>query len=103
MTSGDANDLGSTERVESVHECDADVDFDGLAVGIAGSDAFAEGLEAGHLRCGFGLGILSIVSRRLGHNTGWLAAFCFWQLRLGSRLPQPTILAARNDWDRIAY
>jgi hypothetical protein len=28
--SGDADDLGTAERVEAVHECDMDVNLDGL-------------------------------------------------------------------------
>lgn len=50
LTSGEANDRGGAEDVESVYEWDADVDFGGLTVGVAGSDAFAEGLEAAHFR-----------------------------------------------------
>lgn len=41
LTSGDANDLGGAECVDAVHEGDTDVDFCGLAVGVAGDDAFA--------------------------------------------------------------
>lgn len=33
--SGHAFDLGGAEFVEAVHECDADVDFGGLAVGVS--------------------------------------------------------------------
>jgi hypothetical protein len=36
LTSGDANNLVGVEGVEAVHECDADVDFGGLAVVVAG-------------------------------------------------------------------
>ena len=32
---GDAFDLSLAEDVEAVHECDADVDFGGLAVGVS--------------------------------------------------------------------
>lgn len=34
LISGDANNLGGAEGVGKVHECNADVDFRGLAVGI---------------------------------------------------------------------
>ncbi|SFN92260.1 hypothetical protein SAMN05216224_12612, partial [Thioclava dalianensis] len=34
-TSGDALNLGLAERVEAVHEGDADVNFGGLAVGVS--------------------------------------------------------------------
>ena len=62
MTSGDANDLDGAGCVEAVHEGDADLDFCGLAVGIAGSDAFAEGLEAAHLRFDAAAGVVSCPS-----------------------------------------
>lgn len=34
VVSGHALDLGGAEGVEAVHECDADVDLGGLAVGV---------------------------------------------------------------------
>ena len=55
--SGHADDLGGAEGVEAVDECDADVDFGGLAVGVSCGDAFAEGLAAAH----FGLGAAAFV------------------------------------------
>lgn len=36
--------------VEAVQECDADVDFSGLAVRVSRHDALAEGLEPAHPR-----------------------------------------------------
>ena len=50
MGSGHANDPGGSEHVEAIDECDADLDFGGLAVWVSGGDALAEGLEAPHLR-----------------------------------------------------
>ena len=47
--SGHAQDLGGAERIEAVQECNADVDFGGLAVGVSCDDALAEGLEAPQL------------------------------------------------------
>ena len=35
LGSGDAFDLGGAECIEAVHECDADLDFCGLAVGVS--------------------------------------------------------------------
>lgn len=43
--SGHADDLGGAESIEAVDECDADVDFGGLAVGLSRGDALAKGLE----------------------------------------------------------
>ena len=43
-----ADDLGGAECVEAVHEGDADVDFDGLAVRVSRHNAFAEGLQTAH-------------------------------------------------------
>jgi isopentenyl-diphosphate delta-isomerase type 1 len=42
LASGHANDFGSAECVD---ECNADLDFGGLAVGMSCGDAFIEGLE----------------------------------------------------------
>ncbi len=48
--SGDAFDPGLAERVEAVHECNADVDFGGLAVGVSRCGPLAKGFETAHLR-----------------------------------------------------
>src|SRR6056297_3209772 len=49
MASVHANDLGRAEGRETVHQCDTDLDFGGLAVWISCADAFSEGLQAPHL------------------------------------------------------
>jgi hypothetical protein len=43
-----ADDLGGAKGVEAVHECDADLDFGGLAVGVSCGDAFAKDLQSAH-------------------------------------------------------
>ena len=43
--SGHADDLSGAECVEAIHECDAEMDFGGLAIGVPCCDAFPEGLE----------------------------------------------------------
>lgn len=104
LTSGDANDLGGAECVEAVHECDADVDFCGLAVGVTGSDAFAEGLEAAYLRFDAAAGVVSRPSLQEGSaivpggSQSFVSGNCGW----AAFLPRPTILADRDDWDCIA-
>lgn len=40
-----ADDLGRSEGREAVHECNADLDFGGLAVWISCGDAFAKGFQ----------------------------------------------------------
>jgi len=47
--SGDGLDLGPAEGREAVHDCDADLDFGGLACGIKGLDPLAEKRQAVHL------------------------------------------------------
>ena len=49
-SSGDRLDLGPAEGREAVHDCDADLDFGGLAVGVSGHDPLTEALQAVHLR-----------------------------------------------------
>lgn len=104
LRSGDANDLGGAEGVEAVHERDADVDFGGLAVGVAGGDAFAEGLEAAHLRFDAATGMVSRPSLPegsaivLGGSQSFVSINSGWAVFL----PRPTILADRDDQDRIA-
>ena len=104
MTSGDANDLGGAEGIEAVHECDADVDFGGLAVRVAGGDAFAQGLDAAHLRFDAVAGVVPFPSLPegsaivLGGSQSFVSGNCGWAVFL----PRPTILADRDDWDRIA-
>ena len=44
-----ANDLGRAEGREAVHQCDADLDFGGLAIGVSCGDALPKGFEAAHL------------------------------------------------------
>ena len=57
--SGRADDLGGAEGIEAVDECDAKVDFGGLAVWVSRGDALAERLEASHLRFGAAAGVVS--------------------------------------------
>ena len=57
--SGRADDLGGAEGIEAVDECDGDVDFGGLAVGVSRGDALAEGLEAAHLGFCAAAGVVS--------------------------------------------
>lgn len=49
LTLDGANDLGSADGGEAVHECDAYVDFGGLSVGVPCGNALVEGFEAAHL------------------------------------------------------
>ena len=49
LGSAHAHDLGGAEGREVVHECDADLDFGSLAVGVSRGDTFPERLEAAHL------------------------------------------------------
>ena len=80
------------------------MDFGGLSVGVSCHDTLAEGLEAAHLRFDAAAGVVSCPSLPEGSaivpggsqsivssNSGW-AVF----------LPRPTILADRDDRDRIA-
>lgn len=104
LPSGDAHDLGGAECVDAVHECDSDVDFCGLAVGLAGSYAFAEELEAAHLRFDVAAGVVSCPSLPEGSaivpggSQSFVSGNCGWAVVL----PRPTILADRDDWDRMA-
>lgn len=41
---------GAPKCIEAVHEGDADVDFDGLAIRVPRHDAFAEDFETAHPR-----------------------------------------------------
>ena len=59
LTSSHADDLGGAECVEAVHEGDTDVDFGGLAVGVACGDTLTEGLQAAHPRLDPAAGMVS--------------------------------------------
>lgn len=79
--SGHATDFGGAECVEALVECDADLNFGGLAVRVSRGDAFAKGFEieqvnatgsrdparASLLLSGFGRGIRSSASRTPCH------------------------------------
>ena len=99
-----AKDLGGAGGVETVHEGDADVDFGGLAVGVAGGDAFAEGLEAAHLRFDAATDVVSRPSLPEGSaivpggSQSFVSGNCGWAVSL----PRATILVDWDDWDRIA-
>ncbi len=54
-TSGNGLDLGGAERVEAVHEGDADLDFGDLTIRISWHDPLAKALQAVHLLPGSGL------------------------------------------------
>lgn len=43
------DDIGGADGVEAVHQCDANLDFGGLAVWVSRGDAVAKGVEAAHL------------------------------------------------------
>lgn len=49
LHSGDADDFGTAKGLEAVRQGYTDVDLGGLAVGVSGSDAVSEGLQASHL------------------------------------------------------
>lgn len=104
LTSCHPNDLGGAEGVEAVHECDADVDFGGLAVGVAGSDASAEGLDAAHLHFDAAAGVVSCPSLPEGSAIvpGGAQSFVSGNSSWAVCSPRPTILADRDDRDRIA-
>ena len=97
--SGRADDLGGAEGIEAVDECDADVDFGGLAVGVSRGDALAEGLEAAHLGLGAAAGVVSCPAfpERPAVVTcgaqGFVAGPGGWTVLL----PRATVLADRDD------
>ena len=103
MTSGDANALGGAESVEAVHECDADLDFGGLAVRVSCGDAFAKGLEAPHLRLDPASDVVSCPA--LPECPAVMPCGAEG-LVSGSRcrailFPGPTVLADRDDSDSL--
>ena len=97
-------DLGGAEGREAVHECDTDLDFGSLAVGVSDGDALSEGFQAAHFCIDPTSGVIArpplpegpaVVS---GGAQGFIADAC----RRTVFLPQSTILADRNDRDRVA-
>jgi hypothetical protein len=50
LRSGNAEDLGSAEGGEAVHQSEADLDFGSFAVWCSDTDAFSEGFETSQLR-----------------------------------------------------
>jgi hypothetical protein len=59
LISSHADDFGGAECVEAVDQCDADLDFSGLAVGVSCGHAFAKCLQAAHLRLDPAPGVVS--------------------------------------------
>jgi len=49
LASAHTNDPGRSRGREAVHQCDADLDFGGLAVGVSRGNALAEGFETSQL------------------------------------------------------
>jgi len=98
--SGDANDLGSAKGREAGHECDADVDFGGLAVGVSGGDARAECLEASHLRLDTASGVVSgpVLPERATVVFRAVQRLVPGLCRGAVFLPEAPILPDRNDW-----
>jgi hypothetical protein len=54
-----ANDPVGAEGIEEVQECDAEVDFGGLSVGVACCDRLSEGSWGSHLRLDPAAGVVS--------------------------------------------
>jgi hypothetical protein len=97
-TSGQADVLGGAECVEAVDEGDADVNFCGLVIRVSGGDAFAEGLEALHLRLCLVPGMITVPP--LSSGAAFFANVAEDRVS-GDRgrtviMPKPAILA---DWD----
>ena len=98
--SGHANDLGGAEGREAVHECDADVDFGGLAVRVPCGDALAECLETSHFRLDPASCVVSgpvlperpAVAFRGAQRL--VPGLCCWAVFL----PRTPVLPDRNDW-----
>jgi hypothetical protein len=101
--SGHANDLGRSEGREAVHERDAYLDFCSLAVGVSGGDAFAEGLEAPHLRLDPTSDVVSRPSLPEcpavvpGGAEGFVSGDCGRAILF----PRPPVLAGRDDWSGL--
>ncbi len=94
-----ADDLGRSEGREAVHQCDADLDFGGLAVRVSWGDAFSERLQAARLRLDPAADMVSgpplperpaIVPSR---TQGFISSDCGWAILV----PRSPILAARYD------
>ena len=97
-------DLGGAEGREAVHEGDADVDFGSLAVGVSGADALSEGFQAAHLRFDPTSGVIARPALPEGPAivSGGAQSFVADACRRTVFLPQSSILADRNDRDRVA-
>ena len=85
--SGNADDPGCAERVDAVHQGDADMDFGGLAVGVPCSDALAEGLEAAHPG--------SSAAARLGSLPSWSTVLADRDDRRATACDDGTVAAPR--------
>ena len=99
-----ANDLGRSKGREAVHQCDADVDFGGLAFRVSCCDAFTEGLQAPHLDLDPASDMVSCTSLPerpaivLGGTQGFVSGDCGGAVRF----PGSTVLADRNDRGGLA-
>jgi hypothetical protein len=99
LGSGDAHDPGGAGGREAVHECDADLDFSSLAVGISRGDAFPERLEAAHLCLDPASGVVSgpALPERPAIVAGGAQGFVPGRCRRAVLFPKSAVLTDRND------
>lgn len=98
-TSCHADDLSGAERIETVDEGDADLDFGGLSVRVSCGDALAEGLEAPHFRLDPAPDMVSgpPLPERPAIVPGGAKGFVSGDCRRTAIFPRPPVFADRDD------
>lgn len=97
--SGHATDFGGAECVEALVECDADLNFGGLAVWVSCADVFPEGFEAAHFRLDPALGVVSrpTLPKRTTIMSGGAQGFVSGDRGRAILFPRSPVLADRDD------